>query len=185
MYLKLIWGNVKKNIVLIYENKISLIPYKFWLMTAWRNNPLLKFYYWAHYYQFLSMLRVLENVWPVFCFTTQYGLMSTSLETVSHRVTAAAPEIPSRGPRNIAIIKLLSITRKSSCVNARGIPTAAYQVLHLLSCTGYLAGVSPCPRLDGDTPCPRLDGVSPGLNLAGYPPPPSKVGWGYPQGWTN
>ena len=35
-------------------------------------------------------------------------------------------------------------TRKSSCVNARGIPTAAYQVLHLLSCTGgTLAGVYP------------------------------------------
>ena len=27
-------------------------------------------------------------------------------------------------------------TRKSSCVNARGIPTAAYQVLHPLSCPG-------------------------------------------------
>ena len=29
------------------------------------------------------------------------------------------------------------VTRKSSCVNARGIPTAAYQVLHLLSCTRW------------------------------------------------
>ena len=28
-------------------------------------------------------------------------------------------------------------TRKSSCVNARGIPTATYQVLHLLPEVGY------------------------------------------------
>ena len=36
--------------------------------------------------------------------------------------------------------------RKSSCVNARGIATSAYQVLHLLSCTrGYplLGGLPP------------------------------------------
>ena len=35
----------------------------------------------------------------------------------------------------------ITVTRKFSCVNARGIPTAAYQVLHLLSCTG---GGTPC-----------------------------------------
>ena len=34
---------------------------------------------------------------------------------------------------NKAIRKNYPLTRKSSCVNARGIPTAAYQVLHTLS----------------------------------------------------
>ena len=63
------------------------------------------------------------------------------------------------------------ITRKSSCMNARGIPTVAYQVLHLLSCTW--GGVPPgggTPSLDGGTlsldrgyPHPALDG--------GYPIP--------------
>ena len=32
-------------------------------------------------------------------------------------------------------------TRKSSCVNARGIPIAAYQVLHMLSCPGGGGGL--------------------------------------------
>ena len=41
-------------------------------------------------------------------------------------------------------------TRKSSCVNARGIPTAAYQVLHLLPEVGYPpAGVPRLARSDG------------------------------------
>ena len=42
------------------------------------------------------------------------------------------------------------LTRKSSCVNASGIPTAAYQVLHLLSCTGGYP--LPYPPLRGGTP---------------------------------
>ena len=57
------------------------------------------------------------------------------------------------------------ITRKSSCVNARGIPTAAYQVL--------LGGVPPRPGLMGGgggyprwgTPWPGLMGVP----KVGYP----------------
>ena len=36
--------------------------------------------------------------------------------------------------------KLTQITRKSSCVNARGIWTAAYQVVHLLPEVGYPLG---------------------------------------------
>ena len=38
---------------------------------------------------------------------------------------------------------IFSQTRKSSCVNARGIPTAAYQVLHLLSYPGEGGGGTP------------------------------------------
>ena len=59
------------------------------------------------------------------------------------------------------------ITRKSSCVNARGIPTAAYQVLHLLSCTrwGYPSRSGPmgggylsCRTPSCGTPLARSDG---------------------------
>ena len=57
-------------------------------------------------------------------------------------------------------------TRKSSCVNARGIPTAAYQVLYLLSYRGEV----PHPRLGGGTP------------IMGYPPSwPGTSRWGTPQ----
>ena len=48
------------------------------------------------------------------------------------------------------------LTRKSSCVNARGIPTVVYQILHLMS---YLGG-----------------GGYPISEQGGYPIP----GWGYP-----
>ena len=41
---------------------------------------------------------------------------------------------------NCFMIYFYWITRKSSCVNARGIPTAAYQVLHLLPEVGYPTG---------------------------------------------
>ena len=50
-------------------------------------------------------------------------------------------------PRNRHCPRMWTLfqTRQSSCVNARGIPTAAYQVLHVLSCTGwgYPGWVSP------------------------------------------
>ena len=49
-------------------------------------------------------------------------------------------------------------------MNARGIPTAEYQVLHLLSCNS------------GGTPCwgvPLLEGTPPLV-------PPVRPGWGYP-----
>ena len=65
-------------------------------------------------------------------------------------------------------------TRKSSCVNARGIPPAMYWVLLLLSYLGTplqgtpQAGYPPEGYPPGRVP-PRLD-------LAGYPPPP--------RGWT-
>ena len=57
-------------------------------------------------------------------------------------------------------------------MNARGIPTAAYQVLHLLSCTGGIPhlGYPPCPDLAGDSPsrgAPHL--MYPLLDLAGVP----------------
>ena len=80
-------------------------------------------------------------------------------------------------------------TTKSSCVNARGIPTAAYQVLHLLtaayqvlhllSCTGggsTPAGGTPCQEgylLLGGTPA----GGTPSILVWGYPIP----GRGYPR----
>ena len=61
-------------------------------------------------------------------------------------------------------------TRKSSCVNARGIPTAAYQVLHLLPEVGY-----PPPPPQGYHPA-RSDGG--GVPEVGYPQqryPPGQV----------
>ena len=82
-------------------------------------------------------------------------------------------------------------TRQSSCVNARGIPTAAYQVLHLLSCTRWgthLSGYPP-PR-PGPTGGTR-GGVPPvrvppqarsdrrGVPEVGYPPP-GQTWLGYP-----
>ena len=72
-------------------------------------------------------------------------------------------------------------TRKS-CLNARGIPTAAYQVLHLLPEVGY-------PPPDRSTPQPGLTGDTRG----GVPPirvpplgrsnggvPPARFDGGYP-----
>ena len=89
-------------------------------------------------------------------------------------------------------------TRKSSCVNARGILTAAYQVLHLLSCTGGGGGSIPArgyPTLGTHAvgtppwvppvrpeqvgyPC---QGGTPSL-LGGTPPwvPRIRPGWGIP-----
>ena len=80
------------------------------------------------------------------------------------------------------------LTRKSSCVNARGIPTAAYQVLHGLSCPGGwgpgyhppqsdLTGV-PLSDLPGIPPLPpQLDLArgTPHQTWAGYPPSPSDL----------
>ena len=62
-------------------------------------------------------------------------------------------------------------TRKSSYVNARGIPTAAYQVLHLLPKVGYPQQGYPRPGLTGgyprrSTPWPGLTGGTQG----GVPP---------------
>ena len=75
------------------------------------------------------------------------------------------------------------LTRKSSCINARGIPTAVYQVLHVLSCPGgggTLQGVPgwgiPILTLypSWGTPLagPGLVAPPPSrLDLARYPPP--------------
>ena len=99
------------------------------------------------------------------------------------------------------------MTRNSSCVNARGIPTAAYQVLRMLSPipggTGVLLWGTPSPvltwlggtylgwggrylspRLDmaGVPPSPRLDlarGYLPWLGVGTYPLP-SGSGVPYP-----
>ena len=57
-------------------------------------------------------------------------------------------------------------TRKSSCVNATGIPPAAYQVLAMLICPGGGYPV-PCP---GGVPHPMSGGV----------PNPRSGGWGVP-----
>ena len=87
----------------------------------------------------------------------------------------------------------IDVIRKSSCVNARGIPTAAYQVLHLLTEVGY-----PPPRSDGmgrylrrgtphqgiprrGTPHPGLKGgTQGGVPPSGLPPPPAEPGSGTP-----
>ena len=58
-------------------------------------------------------------------------------------------------------------TRQSSCVNARGIPPAAYQLLHLLS---YSRGV-PHPW-SGYPPILTWWGCPPHSDLAGLPPAP-------------
>ena len=66
------------------------------------------------------------------------------------------------------------LTRKSSCVNARSIPTAAYQVLHLLSCTRWGTpplGYPPPARSDGGRGYLRW--VPPGLGT-----PPARSDWG-------
>ena len=95
--------------------------------------------------------------------------------------------------------------RKSSCVNARSTPTAAYQVLHLFPEVGY-----PPPSQDGGgyprwgtpsrgTPQPGLMGVpkvgycpSRGYPQQGYPragsgwgTSPAGPAWGTPWVWTE
>ena len=72
-------------------------------------------------------------------------------------------------------------TRKSSCVNARGIPTAPYQVLHLLPEDGYPPpSGTPTARSDGGYPTfgtPQL-----GTPWSGTPHqvPLGQVRWGVP-----
>ena len=96
------------------------------------------------------------------------------------------------------------VTRKSSCVNARGILTAACQVLHLLSCMGWGTPARGYPTLGtpitpgwgtahldlaGVPPCLDLVGVLPGQTWMGYPHldlagvPLSGPGWGTP--WSD
>ena len=62
----------------------------------------------------------------------------------------------------------------SSCVNARGIPTAAYQVLHLLTEVGYglMGGTQ-----GGVPPGPGLTFNGEGIPEVGTPP------IGVPPGW--
>ena len=52
----------------------------------------------------------------------------------------------------IRAVGIRLLTRKSSCVNARGIPTAAYQVLHLLS----YPGEGGTPSLAGEEGVPPI-----------------------------
>ena len=61
------------------------------------------------------------------------------------------------------LVRNYLITRESSCFGARGIPTAAYQVFHLLSCTGG----TPCL---GDTPTGGVRHPCHGVPHLGYPP---------------
>ena len=82
------------------------------------------------------------------------------------------------------------ITRKSSCVNARGIPTATYQVLHLLTEVGYPppSGYPPVQVWCGgtrDTPCrgtPHPDLMTSGGTPHQGIPHPGLMGgtWGTP-----
>ena len=48
---------------------------------------------------------------------------------------------------HLTVILSVKLTRKSSCVNARGIPTVAHQVLHMLSYPGR--GVGTLARGEG------------------------------------
>ena len=81
-----------------------------------------------------------------------------------------------------------SWTRQSSYVNARGIPTAVYQVLHVLSCTGEggYPGWVPPPRL-GYPHNPDLARGVPqaGAPWLGHPHPdwPGGTPGGHPPGW--
>ena len=74
----------------------------------------------------------------------------------------------------------LYVTRKSSCVNARAIPTVVYQVLHLFTEVGYpLAGVPPGQVWQG---IPQVE-----YPLQGYPLARSDRGyprWGTPSRGT-
>ena len=73
---------------------------------------------------------------------------------------------------HLTFVKLL-ITRKSSCVNARGMATAAYQVLHLLTEVGYPPRWGTLCR--GTTP---LAGPGSGTPHRGTPSAPGWTGSG-------
>ena len=93
-------------------------------------------------------------------------------------------------------ILLIINTRQSSCVNARGIPTAAYQYSHVLSCPGRVSQVSPShPDLAGGTPgggpwlgyppsWPGLRGGTLGWAPPGWVPPGPDLAGGYPLAGT-
>ena len=68
------------------------------------------------------------------------------------------------------------MTRKSSCVNARGIPPAAQQVLAMLSCLG--GGGDPIPGQVGGVPHPRLGGTP--SQVQGWYPIPGLGGYSIP-----
>ena len=82
-------------------------------------------------------------------------------------------------------------TRKSSCVNARGIPPATYQVLHILSYPGGYPipgwevphpGYPPILTWPGGT-LPLDGGV--GYPILGYPSPLFWPGQGVPYPWAG
>ena len=97
-------------------------------------------------------------------------------------------------------VKELS-TRKLSCVNARDIPTAAHQVLHMLFYPGgylpwlggggYLPWHTPHPNLAREGRVPTLArgylpwGTPPIYTWLGYTPPPSRPGRGTPLPGVN
>ena len=76
------------------------------------------------------------------------------------------------------------LTTRKSCVNARGIPTAAYQVLHLLSCTRWGTphwGIPAPARSDQEGGVPSQSGYPParsdgGGTWGGVPPQPGLTG---------
>ena len=74
-------------------------------------------------------------------------------------------------------------TRKSSCVNARGIPSATYRVLAMLLCLLIGGGGYPIQFCTWGTPCPDL---GPDQD-EGYPPgySPSRPRMGYPLSWSS
>ena len=81
----------------------------------------------------------------------------------------------------VCTFEYILLTRKSSCVNARGIPTAAYHVLHLLSYPGGGEGVYPIPG-QGEVspswyPLPILTWLGRGYPIPGLGVPPP---WGTP-----
>ena len=95
---------------------------------------------------------------------------------------------PWKTPSMLELIHLIS-TRKSSCVNARGIPTAAYQVLHLLSYPG--GGTHPWWG-GGGYPIPGQGGTHRWLGnikslVRGYPIPGIPIlAWvGIPHPWPG
>ena len=76
------------------------------------------------------------------------------------------------------------VKRKSSCVNARSVPPAAYQVLHMLSCPGEGGPILGTPDLAKGYRIPGWGYPILGYNLA-RSGVPSIQEWGTPQKGTG
>ena len=122
---------------------------------------------------------VIIGRWSVFyiCHTVHINLYTASGNFTSNNISRV--DFTNKKDHYMYLIPQFVVrnqidTRKSSCVNARGIPTAAYQVLHLLSCTGE--GGYPCRGVPH--PCQGVSHPCQGVPNLGYPP--IRPCWGVP-----